>query len=62
MSKTVRLSLSMDFYVDEDEVAAELTPDEQIEYFKEIFLDELSEGIMRNYVEPANIDVELLDE
>lgn len=62
MSKTVRLSLSMDFYVDEDEVAAELTPDEQIEYFKEIFLDELAEGIMRNYVEPANIDVELLDE
>ena len=62
MSKTIRLSLAMDFYVDEDPTAEELTPEQQIEYFKEVYLDELAEGIMRNYIEPDNVTVEVINE
>ena len=61
MSKTIRISISMDFYPDEYG-DTELSPEEQLDYFKETFLDELAEGIMRNNVTPDNLDVEVLDE
>ncbi len=62
MSNTIRVSLSMDFYIDEDPTAEELSPEEQIEYFKEVFLDDLAEGIMRNHITPDNVIAEVINE
>ena len=52
----------MDFYVDDDELMIEMTPDERIDYVRETFLDYLAEGIMKNYINPDSLDVEVIDE
>jgi len=61
MSNTIRVSLSMDFYPDEYG-DTEMSTEEQIEYFKETFLDELAEGIMRNHITPDNVVAEVINE
>lgn len=61
MSKTIRISIAMDFYPDEYG-DTEMSPEEQIDYFKEIFLDELAEGILRNNVTTDHVDVEEINE
>ncbi len=61
MSNTIRVSLSMDFYPDEYG-DTEMSTEEQIEYFKETFLDELAEGIMRNHITPDNVIAEVINE
>ncbi len=61
MSNTIRVSLGMDFYPDEY-VDTEMSTEEQIEYFKETFLDELAEGIMRNHITPDNVIAEVVNE
>jgi hypothetical protein len=59
MSKTIRLSITMDFYPDEYG-DTEMNEEEQVEYFKETFLDELAEGIMRNNVTPDLVEVDII--
>lgn len=59
MSKTIRLSITMDFYPDEYG-DTEMNEDEQVEYFKETFLDELAEGIMRNNVTTDLVEVDII--
>ena len=59
MSKTIRLSITMDFYPDEYG-DTEMNEEEQVEYFKETFLDELAEGIMRNNVTPDHVEVDII--
>lgn len=51
----------MDFYPDEYG-DTEMSTEEQIEYFKETFLDELAEGIMRNHITPDNVIAEVINE
>jgi hypothetical protein len=59
LSKTIRLSITMDFYPDEYG-DTEMNEEEQVEYFKETFLDELAEGIMRNNVTPDLVEVDII--
>ncbi len=59
MSKTIRISITMDFYPDEYG-DTEMNEDEQVEYFKETFLDELAEGIMRNNVTTDHLEVDII--
>ncbi len=49
----------MDFYPDEYG-DTEMNEDEQVEYFKETFLDELAEGIMRNNVTTDHLEVDII--
>lgn len=61
LSKVIRISIAMDFYPDEYG-DTELSPEEQLDYFKETFLDELAEGIMRNNITTDSVDVEVINE
>lgn len=61
-TKTIRTSLSIDFYPDEDLLANGMSEEEMIDYFKETFLDDVAEGIMRNYLTADSVDVEIINE
>jgi len=60
--KTIRVSLAMDFYPDEDLMAEGMTEAEMIDYFRETFLDDVAEGILRNYLTIDEVDVEFINE
>lgn len=60
--KTIRVSLATDFYPDEDLLAEGMTEAEMIDYFKESFLDDVAEGILRNYITSDQVDVEIINE
>lgn len=59
--KTIRLSLSMDFHPDEDLIAEGMSEQEMVDYFKETFLDDIAEGIMRNYLTSDLVEAEFID-
>jgi len=42
MSKTVRISISMDFYPDQDEfITEDLSEEQQVEYYRELFIEDI---------------------
>ena len=62
MNKTIRVSLAMDFYPDEDLIAEGMSEEGMIEYFKESFLDDVAEGILRNHLTTDLVDVEIIND
>jgi hypothetical protein len=62
MSKVIRVSLAMDFYPDEDLIADGMSEEEMIDYFKETFLDDIAEGIMRNTITNDSVDMEIIND
>jgi hypothetical protein len=62
MSKVIRVSLAMDFYPDEDMIADGMSEEEMIDYFKETFLDDIAEGIMRNTITNDSVDMEIIND
>jgi len=52
----------MDFHPDEDLIAEGMSEQEMVDYFKETFLDDIAEGIMRNYLTSDLVEAEFIDE
>ena len=60
MSKVIRASIVFEYLVDDDEVLAELTPEEQIEYVKESTVEDIMSmgfGTSDDLLEAINIEV-----
>lgn len=63
MSKVIRVSISFDYYPDEDELIQEanLSEDELIEYYKSAYIDDIYSFVKYNELSDA-IEVEILPE
>ena len=60
MSKVIRASIVFEYLVDDDEVLAELTPEEQIDYVKESTVEDIMSmgfGTSDDLLEAINIEV-----
>ena len=60
MSKVIRASIVFEYLVDDDEVLAELTPEDQIEYVKESTVEDIMSmgfGTSDDLFEAINIEV-----
>ena len=62
MSKTIRISISMDFFADEDMITEGMSEAEMIQYFKETFLEDISDGIIKNYHTTDEVDAEFIND
>jgi hypothetical protein len=62
MSKVIRVSLSMDFFADEDLITEGMSEAEMIQYFKETFLEDISDGIIKNYLTTDEVEAEFINE
>ena len=62
MSKTIRISISMDFFADEDMITEGMSEAEMIQYFKETFLEDISDGIIKNYLTTDEVDAEFIND
>ena len=62
MSKVIRVSLAMDFYPDEDMITEGMSEAEMIQYFKETFLEDISDGIIKNYLTTDEVDAEFVND
>jgi hypothetical protein len=63
MSRVVRVSISFDYYPDEDELMLEnnFTEEELIEYYKSAYVDDIYSFVKYNELYDA-VDVEILPE
>lgn len=63
MSKVIRVSISFDYYPDEDELIQEgnMSDDELIEYYKSAYIDDIYSFVKYNELADA-IDVQILSE
>ena len=63
MSKVIRVSISFDYYPDEDELIQEanLSEDELIEYYKSAYIDDIYSFVKYNELSDA-VEVEILPE
>lgn len=60
MSKVIRASIVFEYLVDDDEVLAELTPEDQIDYVKESTVEDIMSmgfGTSDDLLEAINIEV-----
>jgi ABC-type lipopolysaccharide export system ATPase subunit len=60
MSKVIRASIVFEYLVDEDEVLAELTPEDQIEYVKETTVEDIMSmgfGTSDDLLQAINIEI-----
>ena len=60
MSKVIRASIVFEYLVDDDEVLAELTPEDQIDYVKESTVEDIMSmgfGNSDDLLEAINIEV-----
>ena len=60
MAKTVRTSIIFDYYVDEDEILSEMTEEEQLNYCREMMVEDIYSFVKYNEVFEA-INVEIVD-
>lgn len=62
MSKVIRVSISFDYYPDEDELIQEgnMSDDELIEYYKSSYVDDIYSFVKYNELYEA-VDVEILN-
>jgi len=60
MAKTIRTSIVFDYYVDEDELMSEMTEEEQIQYCREMMVDDIYSFVKYNEVMDA-VDVEVIN-
>lgn len=63
MSKVIRVSISFDYYPDEDELIQEgnISEDELIEYYKSSYVDDIYSFVKYNELYDA-VEVEILSE
>lgn len=63
MSKVIRVSISFDYYPDEDELIQEgsMSDDELTEYYKSCYIDDIYSFVKYNELADA-IDVQILSE
>ena len=63
MSKVIRVSISFDYYPDEDELIQEgnMSEDELIEYYKSSYVDDIYSFVKYNELYDA-VEVEILSE
>lgn len=63
MSKVIRVSISFDYYPDEDELIQEgnMSEDELIEYYKSCYIDDIYSFVKYNELYDA-VEVEILSE
>lgn len=63
MSKVVRVSISFDYYPDEDELILEnnFTEEELIDYYKSAYVDDIYSFVKYNELYDA-VDVEIINE
>lgn len=63
MSKVIRVSISFDYYPDEDELIQEgnMSQDELIEYYKSCYIDDINSFVKYNELYDA-VEVEILPE
>jgi len=63
MSKVIRVSISFDYYPDEDELIQEgnMSDDELIEYYKSAYIDDIYSFVKYNELYDA-VEVEILSE
>jgi hypothetical protein len=60
MSKVIRASIAFEYFVDEDEVLSELTPEDQIDYVRENTVEDIMAmglGNSFNLLNAINIEV-----
>jgi hypothetical protein len=63
MGKVIRASIVYKYFVDEDEILSELTPEEQIEYVKETTVEDImSMGFGNSDSLLGSIGIEVLKE
>jgi hypothetical protein len=63
MGKVIRASIVYKYFVDEDEILSELTPEEQIEYVKETTVEDImSMGFGNSDLLLGSIRIEVLKE
>jgi hypothetical protein len=63
MGKVIRASIVYKYFVDEDEILSELTPEEQIEYVKETTVEDImSMGFGNSDFLLGSIGIEVLKE
>jgi hypothetical protein len=62
MNRVIRVSISFDYYPDEDELVLEdnLTEDDLIEYYKDLYVDDIYSFVKYNELREA-IDVEVIN-
>jgi hypothetical protein len=62
MSKVITATVTFEYLVDEDELMAEMSDEEQIEYVRETTLEDISEMAMRYSDQLADaIDIQIKD-
>jgi len=52
----------MDFFADEDLITEGMSEAEMIQYFKETFLEDISDGIIKNYLTTDEVEAEFINE
>jgi hypothetical protein len=60
MSKTIRVSITFDYYPDEDELMSDMTEDEMLEYAKSSYIDDIYSFVKYNELEEA-VSVEVVN-
>ena len=62
MNRVIRVSIGFDYYPDEDELVLEnnLTEDDLIEYYKDLYVDDIYSFVKYNELRDA-IDVEVIN-
>jgi hypothetical protein len=62
MNRVIRVSISFDYYPDEDELVLEnnLTEDDLIEYYKDLYVDDIYSFVKYNELREA-IEVEVIN-
>jgi hypothetical protein len=62
MSKVIRASITFKYFVDEDEVLSELTPEDQIDYVRENTVEDImSMGLGNSYSLKNAINIEVIN-
>ena len=62
MSKVIRASIAFEYFVDEDEVLSELTPEDQIDYVRENTVEDImSMGLGNSYSLRNAINIEVIN-
>jgi hypothetical protein len=62
MSKVIRASITFKYFVDEDEVLSELTPEDQIDYVRENTVEDImSMGLGNSYSLRNAINIEVIN-